>query len=206
VLDVTLQIPSTIPFLNLSFLYSEVHFTKALSSNISEITISTRAGSISSDTASLIAKQITVETSAGSITGHYTLGESLYLRTAAGFIDIDVDVDDNVKFRNGTLATHTDAGSIQVQLSPLKHRDRIRGIHSSNAGAIRLEYPGDWEGIVEGETRAGAVMMRGEGIRIVESRGQFAERYVRAEKGDQVETKSYVTVFDKAGAIDFSVN
>lgn len=146
-----------------------------------------------------------METSAGSITGHYTLGESLYLRSAAGSIDIQVDVDDNIRSRNGTLATHTDAGSIKVQLSPLKHRDQIRGRHSSNAGAIRLEYPGDWEGIVEGETRAGAVMMRGEGLRIVESRGQFAERYVKAEKGDQVEKKSYVTISDKAGAIDFSV-
>jgi hypothetical protein len=176
-----------------------------LTSEIREISILTRAGSISSETESLVTNRSTVETSAGSITGHYVLGESLYIRSAAGSIDIEVEVDDAVKSRNGTLATHTDAGSTHVLVSPLKHRNQIRAMHSSNAGAIRLEYPENWEGVVEGQTMAGAVMMRGEGLRIVESRGGFAERYVKAEKGDDVESKSYVTISDKAGAIDFKV-
>ena len=204
--DVKVRIPSSTPFVNLSFIYSGIHISNSLDSNIGAIDVSTQAGSISSDTSRLTTNSTTIKTSAGSLKGKYTLGEFLSLTSQAGIIDIEVTMDTSIKSPEATFQTQTSAGSIHVNLlSPLKHRNQIISTHRCQAGSVNIIYPGEWEGVVEGSTAAGSLRMRGESLEIVEERGGFGNKYERAVKGDKWEEKSSVDVSSSAGSVVFEL-
>src|SRR5947207_9837979 len=205
-LDVTVQIPSSTPFINLSFLYSTIYISGTLKAKIGNLNLSTEAGSIRSDTTSLSTNSTDIKTSAGSIRGHYILGENLYLKSQAGSIDIKVEVDTSIKSPKANVHTHSSAGSTLVYLLPhLKHRNQIAAVHHSQAGGMRLGYPFDWEGKVEGSTSAGSLTMRGKGLEIVESGGGFGNRYEKAVKGDHWEEKGTVDISTSAGSVMFEL-
>jgi hypothetical protein len=205
VFNITIQVPATkIPYINLSFLYFNIAIAPSLSATIDTLDISTKAGYIASS-ASIHAANTTVHTTAGSLRGNYTLGESLYLSTSAGSINVNVTVDTTIESAKGKLETRADAGSTHLTLqSPLEHRNRVASRHISHAGAVKLWFPREWEGVVEGRTMAGGIRMSGEGLEIVESSG-FVEKYVRAVKGNDVERKGSVYITDTAGGITFTV-
>ena len=205
-LDVTVQIPSSTPFINLSFIYSTIYISDTLKAKIGNLDLSTDAGSIRCDTTSLNTNSTDIKTSAGSIRGHYILGENLYLTSQAGSIDIEVEVDTTIKSPKAHFHTHSSAGSTRVDLLPhLKHRNQIAAVHHSQAGSVRLAYPFDWEGKVEGSTFAGSLRMRGKGLEIVESGGRFGDRYEKAVKGDHWEEKGTVEISTSAGSVVFEV-
>ena len=71
---------------------------------------------------------------------------------------------------------------------------------------MTLLYPQEWEGVVEAETSAGSLRLSGEGLEIVESRGGFGpNRYEKAVKGDDWESKSTVDVSTSAGSCSFAL-
>ena len=72
-------------------------------------------------------------------------------------------------------------------------------------GSVHCLYPTEWEGKVEGSTSAGLVMMRGEGLEIVESRGKFGNWYRKAVKGDRWEEKGVVDISTAAGKVVFEL-
>ena len=202
----TVQIPLSTQFVNLSFIYSGIHISETLRANIGTLDLSTEAGSIRSDTKVLNTNSTNMKTTAGSIRGHYTLGENLYLTSQAGSIDIEVEVDTTIKSPKANFHTHSSAGSIRVDLLPaLKHRNQIAAVHHAQAGSVHLAYPYDWEGKVEGSTSAGSLKMKGKGLEIVESRGSFGNRYEKAVKGDHWEEKSTVDISSSAGSVVFQL-
>jgi hypothetical protein len=177
-----------------------------LHANIGTLDLSTEAGSIRSDTTALNTNSTNIKTSAGSIIGHYKLGESLHLASQAGSIHIEVEVDTTIKSPKANLQTHSSAGSIRVDLLPtLKHRNQIAAVHHSQAGSVHLAYPYDWEGKVEGSTSSGSLRMRGNGLEIVESRGSFGNKYEKAVKGDHWEEKGTVDISTSAGSVVFEL-
>src|SRR5271170_6325094 len=136
-LDVTVQIPSSTPFVNLAFLYSSFEISNTLNSDIDNLVISTQAGGISSSAIHLNTKSTSVDCHAGSINGYFTLGESLILTSSAGSIDVQVAVNTTIKSAKAVLETKTHAGSVTVNvLSPLKHRNKISSVHDSSAGSV----------------------------------------------------------------------
>lgn len=205
-LNVTIQVPSSTPFVGLSFIYSRIHISQSLHGDIGTLDLSTEAGSINSDTTDLSTDSTNVKTAAGSIEGHYTLGENLYLTSQAGSIDVEVEVDTTIKSPKANFQTHLSAGSTRVGLlPPLKHRNQIAAVHHSQAGNMNLVYPFDWEGMIEGSTSAGLVRMSGEGLEIVESRGGFGNEYEKAVKGDHWEEKGTVEISTSAGGVVFEL-
>ena len=165
----------------------------------------THAGGIVSHVPTLHANTTSVRTSAGSIKGTYTLGEYLVLLSNAGTIDVEVVVDTSVQSPKAKFKTQSQAGSTSVDLlPPLKHRDQIESSHVSQAGSVTLNYPGEWEGTVEAQIAAGSLKLSGEGLRIVESRGQLVDRYEKAVRGD-FEKKGTVHIVNAAGSIVFSL-
>jgi hypothetical protein len=147
-----------------------------------------------------------IKTSAGSIRGKYSLGESLYLASQAGAINVQVTVDTSVKSPKAIFQTQCNAGLTHVDLlSPLEHRNQIAASHRSQAGTVDIVYPKEWEGVVEGSTNAGSLRMSGEGLEIVESRGQFGMRYEKGVRGDNLEEKSTVGVSTSAGSVAFKL-
>jgi hypothetical protein len=205
-LDVVIQIPSSTPFVNVSFVYSTIDIDGSLNSQIDVLNIYTSAGGISSKSQSLLANTASITTSAGAITGHYSIGEDLLLKTDAGTIDIDVDVNTSIKSPKANFETLTTAGLTKVALAkPLKHRNQISSKHTSQAGAVEVTYPLDWEGLIEASTMVGGLTLSGDGIVILESKGSFLSQYQKAKKGDDYEKKSYVNLQTGAGSLSFTV-
>jgi hypothetical protein len=71
---------------------------------------------------------------------------------------------------------------------------------------MTLVYPVEWEGMVEAETAAGSLMVRGKGLEIVESRGGLGvNRYEKALKGEDWENKCVVEASTAAGSCSFAL-
>lgn len=190
----------------LSFIYSKIIISNNLNSKIEVLDISTQAGPIVSEASYLSTNSTTIATSAGVVTGRFTIGDTLYLYTQAGAIDVQVDVDTSIQSPRAKFETRTNAGSNRVILCPpLKHRNQIMSTHSSRAGSIDVAYPHEWEGTVEASTSAGLVKLAGKGLRIVESRGKFADRYEKGVKGEDYEEKGTVDLSTSAGSVEFKL-
>lgn len=205
-LDVTVQIPASTPFVNLAFLYSSFEISNIFTSDITDLVMSTKAGSISSNATHLNTKSTSIETHAGSIKGHFILGETLYLTSSAGSIDVEIEVNTILKSPEAKLETKSRAGSVTVDLlSPLKHRNRISAVHESAAGNVKVRYPQEWEGVVKASTAAGSLTLKGEGLEIVERKGGFGNEYEKAVKGEDWEEKGTVNVVTAAGSALFAL-
>lgn len=170
--------------------------------DIGTLDLSTEAGSIRSDTTALSTNYTNIKTIAGSIRGHYSLGEGLHLTSQAGSIDIEVEVYRTIKSSKANCHTYANAGSTRVDLPSLKHRNQIAAVYHSQAGNVKLTYPFDWEEKVEGSTSAGSLKMKGKGL---ESRGRIGNRYEKAVKGNHWEEKGTVNISTSAGGVVFKL-
>ena len=205
-INVMVVIPSSMPSLNLSFVYSDIHIASGISANIESLHISTQAGSINSESPMIYTNHTAVHTLAGSIKGSFILGDSLSLVTSAGSIDVEISPDLKVKSPKATLETTTNAGSLKISLlAPLIHRNQLSATHLCTLGTTNLRYPIDWEGVVHGQTSAGLISMTGEGLEIVDSGGHLGERTMKAVKGKDPEEKSHVEILNTVGSIRFQL-
>ena len=203
-LDVKIEIPSgsSIPFLNLTFLYSSIHFRDSVKGRIGSTDISTKWGQVTSETWDLNSDSTIIKLAAGSTSGLFTLGESLEIDVASGGIDIRVDVDRSIESPKAVFKTRVAAGSTRVSLvGPLEHRNQIYSMHKARAGAINLEYSEDWEGEMEADTRAGSLEVDGKGLRVVELDWHLPGQYVKAIKGKDFEHKCKMVVGTDVGRI-----
>jgi hypothetical protein len=204
--SVMVLIPSSIPSLNLTFVYSDIHISSGVTANMDRLHISTQAGSVNSEARFLSSHSTTINTLAGSIKGPYSLGDNLTLTTSAGAIDVEVSPDLKVASPKATLETTTQAGSLQLSLlAPLVHRYQISATHTCTLGTTNLRYPVDWEGVVHGQTSAGLIWMSGEGLEIVDSGGHWGERTMKAVKGTDPEEKGNVEILNTMGSINFAL-
>jgi DUF4097 and DUF4098 domain-containing protein YvlB len=195
------------PFLDLTFITHSFRLTDSFKSDNTNVSISTRAGSIHSDSKHWKSEYTEINTDAGSIKGHYILGKSMDLNTQAGSIDVDIEVDTKIESAEASLSTTSSAGSINVDLlAPLKHRNRISAKHKTSTGSVRVSYPQEWEGIVVASTTAGSLKLEGEGLDIVESRGRGGiGRFEKGVKGEHPEKKSDVECSSFAGSVSFQL-
>jgi hypothetical protein len=68
--------------------------------------------------------------------------------------------------------------------------------HESQSGSINVEYPNNWEGTIDVETRSGSVSVTGEGVEII----RMGKRGVIARKGK--ESSGKVVVRAGSGSVD----
>jgi hypothetical protein len=135
----------------------------------------------------------TVKAQQGPITGNYIHGKFTALSTNAGpiiakllpFFNGDSD-----SARISTLSTTTDAGSQDIELlSPYKNVGSLihnmSSQHLTGFASLKIKYPSEWEGFIDGKTSVGSLKLDGSKLRIIEE-GQvgIVGRYVKAERGD----------------------
>ena len=150
-----------------------------------------------------------ITSKSGSIRGNLIHGKSTKVESNAGRLDLTV-LPYAADAYESTLDTFTRSGSLQVTvLSP--HTDagtamkRFSGSHHTNAGSVRLNYPQEWEGSIQGETVVGSLKLRGEDVEIVEKgRKGFTGGWVKAVKGDS-EQGGQLKFSTKAGSLDVVV-
>jgi len=202
--DVRLEVPSSAPFLDLNFLAHSFSIDQSFRSNDMSLNISTNVGSIHSSTTQWKSDHTVIETSAGSIKGHYILGKSLELTSKVGSINVDIEVDTDTKSPEAHLITQSTTGSVTVNLfAPLKHRNGISARHETVTGSVNVKYPEEWEGIVQASTATGSVTLKGDGLDIVESRGRWVDRFEKAIKGSDPDEKSVVECSTSTGSVAF---
>jgi len=202
--DVRFEVPSSTPFLDLNFLAHSFSLDQSFQSNDTSLNISTHVGSIHSSTTQWKSDNTVIETSAGSINGYYILGNSLQLTSKVGSINVDIEVDTDIKSPEAHLITQSTTGSVTVNLfAPLKHRNGISARHETVTGFVNVKYPEEWEGIVEASTATGSLTLKGDGLNIVESQGRWVDRFEKAIKGSDPDEKSAVECSTSTGSVAF---
>ena len=162
-----------------------------------------------------------VETSSGSITGSYILGSTATFESNSGLVDTNV----LPYYADGKSTLHTDSGSAQTRLrvrspyttssmtSPITGRDGILGhltsTHKSRSGALKLEYPDEWEGVVDGHSTSGSIKVHGEDLEILLDEdfgkgmpGRNTYKHVTARKGYGESRLNFATT---SGSVDVLV-
>lgn len=124
----------------------------------------------------------------GSINGNYIHGLKTTLESNAGSITADI-LPYIVQGYDSMLHTRTDAGAQNINiLSPYNAGGtKISGLtssHLTHAASLTIEYPPEWEGLIEGRTGIGALTLRGD-VKIIKEGGVGpVGGYVLAQKGD----------------------
>jgi DUF4097 and DUF4098 domain-containing protein YvlB len=139
--DVKLEVPSSTPFLDLTFISHSFRLTNSFKSDNANVSISTRGGSVHSDAKHWKSEYTEINSGAGSIKGHYILGKSIDLNTQAGSIDVDIEVDTKINSSKASLRTSSARSVIVDLLAPIKHRNRISARHKTSTGSVRVSYP-----------------------------------------------------------------
>lgn len=125
----------------------------------------------------------TVSTFSGSIDGLYLLGSHLSLTTLSGSVSASITPTGS---QFATLITDTKQGDTDLAFRGLLG-DGAWGLdatHRSVSGGVRVELPGDWEGVVTGKSISGEVNIDGKDVRIVEDERQWpVGRWVKGVKG-----------------------
>lgn len=120
-----------------------------------------------------------VETSSSSIKGSYILGSTATFGSNSGTLDFSL-----LPYHSDVKSTlHTDSGSAQTKLhvlSPYTASDsaaattgkdgvlgHLSSTHKSRSGALKLRYPDEWEGVVDGQSTSGSCKVRGKDVEIL---------------------------------------
>jgi hypothetical protein len=132
----------------------------------------------------------------GSIRGFYLHGANTTLSTAAGSIDADIlpystkPPTKETSEQTSYLTTTSHAGRQHVHvfspyLDPGKPLRNLHSTHRTSVSGVRLEYPSEWEGSIDGKTHVGSLKLEGKGVNIIEE-GNIGPvgHYLKAEKGD----------------------
>lgn len=130
----------------------------------------------------------TVWSHQGSIHGNYIHGIKTTLESNSGSITADI-LPYIVKDFSSILHTRTDAGAQRINIfSPYNAvGTKIKGLtssHLTHAASLTIEYPPEWEGLIEGRTGVGTLTLRGD-VKVIKEGGVGpVGGYVLAEKGN----------------------
>jgi hypothetical protein len=135
----------------------------------------------------------TIKAQEGSIRGNYIHGKNTALSTNAGSIVaklLPFFNEDSANSKISTLSTTTDAGKQDIEvLSPYNNTGisikQMASQHLTAFASLRLKYPSEWEGFIDGKTTVGSLELDGSDLRIIEEGSiGVVGHYVKAERGD----------------------
>lgn len=150
---------------------------------------------------------VDIETASGSISGRFVFSASARLVSHTGSVTANlIPIAYGGEYHRGSgdlsLHTHSRAGSQQVRLtepifvgSPSSSGSGsvncnaeadtapiATASHTTKTGHMHIAYPRQWAGTVHGESRTGAMLLRGRGLRVTKGDG-WVEGVKEAERG-----------------------
>lgn len=150
------------------------------------------------------------ETNSGSIHGSYILGRTSTIQTVNGAITAEIlpyaSEDWASNLRTESRTGHTALTLLSPFLNHGHAMRRFHSIHTGNSGGFTLNYPQEWEGMVNGGTKSGSLMIRGkdvEVIRLIEGPG--IGKHLRAKKGDSPESGSTLDFSTISGSVQLTI-
>ncbi|KAI5369374.1 hypothetical protein Slin15195_G002510 [Septoria linicola] len=138
-----------------------------------------------------------VETSSASVGGNYILGMQTNFHTHSGSLDADLLPIIVSRSSNDISHLYTSTSSASQRLTILppyylpekKSFADVKSEHkySSSSGTLRLTYPDEWEGYIEGDTSSGSVKIEGKDVERLSGEGWWGTMYqhVIARKGGE---------------------
>ncbi|KAI4227666.1 MAG: hypothetical protein L6R36_002218 [Xanthoria steineri] len=128
----------------------------------------------------------TLRTQSGSIRTTLVHGTSTTLHSSSSSIHAFL-------YPHGAAASRSDlitnnlSGSTDITVHPsLSHPPTLRNFHASHtgiSGSIRILYPAQWEGTVQGSTVSGSIRYAWPGLQVVESGGGWGRKTFKGVKG-----------------------
>ncbi|EON69312.1 hypothetical protein W97_08572 [Coniosporium apollinis CBS 100218] len=130
--------------------------------------------------------EVAVHSDMGSISGTFIHGQHTSLSALSGSISATI-----LPYSAGNrsaLRTDTMSGQTTVTvLAPYKDPGTVMGsmesLHKSKSGSMKLVYPQEWEGTVEGRTVSGSLRMHGRDLEVVREDKGYVRNHVVARKG-----------------------
>lgn len=110
-----------------------------------------------------------IETSSGSIDGSYYLGSETIFHTNSASIKVDLlpiyDSADLSKLHVSTSSGEQAITILPPYQSPGSFKYPSEHKFQSTSGSLKLKYPQEWEGYIEGETLSGSVDIKGRDVK-----------------------------------------
>ncbi|KAL9599355.1 MAG: hypothetical protein Q9219_003888 [cf. Caloplaca sp. 3 TL-2023] len=129
----------------------------------------------------------TIRSNSGSLMASLVHGSSTELKSDNGRIQASLYPHGNASLRSD-LSTRSISGGQDVTVhasltdasAPLRN---FYAQHHGVSGSIRLEYPAQWEGVVQGETVSGGVAVMWPGLKVVEDGKGWGRKRFKGVKG-----------------------
>lgn len=129
-----------------------------------------------------------ISSTSGSIDATLFHGKRTSLHTSSGHISASLSPYGTNSSRSD-LDVHTTAGSIDVAIdsslsNPSVPLRRFYASYRAGSASLRLRYPAQWEGVIEGETATGSMRINWGGLKIVRDDKSFVGRSIKGVKGE----------------------
>ncbi|KAI4120920.1 MAG: hypothetical protein LQ338_006671 [Usnochroma carphineum] len=130
----------------------------------------------------------TISSSSGSITASLVHGTHTDLRSDNGRIQAGLYPHGNSTLRSD-IYTRSLSGTTEIEVHPSLNNSSapLRNFfadYNGISGSLRVAYPAQWEGKVEGSTVSGSIGIVWPGLKVVEDRRGYGSHRLRAVKGD----------------------
>ncbi|KAL8729725.1 MAG: hypothetical protein Q9166_004553 [cf. Caloplaca sp. 2 TL-2023] len=147
--------------------------------------------------------QSTLRTNSGAIRANLVHGSTTTLHSDSSSIHASLYPHGAASERSD-LTTHVLSGSTDLTIHPSLSNSstRLRNFHASHtgvSGSIRVLYPAQWEGIVEGSTVSGSIRVNWPGLKITENKSGWGSHSLKGVKG---EGEGLVRFSDISGSVE----
>ena len=128
-----------------------------------------------------------IDSKSGSIHGDYIHGLNTDIYTASGSIDTNI-LPYSANSTGSWLRTETVNGGIRVNVLPPYENPkdilkRLRSVHKTKSGSLKIKYPQQWEGKIEAVTMSGHVDLDGKDVKVLKAWKGPVGVHLIAQKG-----------------------
>ncbi|KAJ9660030.1 hypothetical protein H2201_007071 [Coniosporium apollinis] len=130
--------------------------------------------------------EVTVHSDTGSISGTFIHGRHTSLSATTGSISAKIlpcGAGNASELRTEALTGATTVTLLAPYKDPGTVMGGLESSHKSKSGSMKLVYPQEWEGTVEGRTASGSVGLHGRDLEVVREDKGWVGKHVVAKKG-----------------------
>lgn len=141
---------------------------------------------------------VSINSTAGSIDGTFIHGSKTEMTSVAGGINVDL-----LPYTSGEsssiISTRTTDGESDVKIrapykTPGTAMSKLLSTHTSISGQIKLNYPQEWEGHLEGQSVSGMLHVKGKDLELIRQDEKPGLNRVEAKKGNGGSTMVFNTL------------
>lgn len=148
-----------------------------------------------------------IESRSGHITGDYYLGTTTTITSSSSSISANV-LPYNWSKWSSSLHTESKSGSSCIRVLPsYKCSDcpvgHVHSYHKAGSSTLKLRYPSQWSGTMDGESMSGSIKIHGKGVVVdCDERYSRVAHHVVAHKGDGSSTMDFRSI---SGSVDLAI-